>query len=281
MASSVTVAILLQYSCYSSIRLALRSATAAAARKQTSATVDLLLQHRADAAPIEALSEAAQNDIDGARVMNLLLSRRDEERPVISLVVEMAATNNNYALDILEAILQHDGDIAVNDWVMLAAATNSLQGIFMRFLVTLKGPHLPITETIVEVIQEKLLDESEPMKTMHDLLVRYRKSVEEGQEGDGWVDAFFENVDPYYFDPSNFAPTDCGAKSVWEMQDKDSRFLLRTLIISIKFSFVKQDCTRHLSHSTSYCTGVNRPNYSLTTSTRTQQPVLTTNPTFP
>ncbi|KAK3168231.1 hypothetical protein OEA41_004677 [Lepraria neglecta] len=137
-----------------SLRLALRSATAAAARKQTSATVDLLLQHRGDAAPIEALSEAAQNDIDGARVMNLLLSRRDEERPVISLVVEMAATNNNYALGILEAILQHDGDIAVNDWVMLAAATNSLQGVLMKFLVTLKGPHLPITETIVEVIQE-------------------------------------------------------------------------------------------------------------------------------
>ena len=208
----------------------------AAARKQTSATVDLLIQRRGNAAPTEALSEAAQNDIDGARDMNLLLSRRDEERPVSALVVEMVAMNNGYAPGILEAILQHDGNIAIDDWVNLAAATNSLQGILLtKFLMTLKGPRLPITETIVEVIEEKLLDKSEPMKTMHDLLVRYRKSVEEGQEEDGWVDTLSEDVDPYYLNPSNFAPTDCGTKSVWEMQDKDSRFLLRTLTSSIKF----------------------------------------------
>lgn len=221
-----TVRLLLQYSDNITIS---DTSLELAARYQGSESLRLLIQHR----PIEIrmeefLLKAAQNTRYGEEVMKLLLTyipqRKENEAVGYSealnvnaatandgqgyrlnpQVVELAAANPDHGIGMLIAFFQHFGDIPVTERLMLSVATNLPQALaMMYFLVLLKGLDLPVSQTLVGVVEEKSTKGWEQMKTMYALLVKYCRLVEAGSEpvGEHWVDELFKDVNSKYLEP--------------------------------------------------------------------------------
>ena len=221
-----TVRLLLQYSDNITIS---DTSLELAARYQGSESLRLLIQHR----PIEIrmeefLLKAAQNTRYGEEVMKLLLTyipqRKENEAVGYSealnvnaatandgqgyrlnpQVVELAAANPDHGIGMLIAFFQHFGEIPVTERLMLSVATNLPQALaMMYFLVLLKGLDLPVSQTLVGVVEEKSTKGWEQMKTMYALLVKYCRLVEAGSEpvGEHWVDELFKDVNSKYLEP--------------------------------------------------------------------------------
>lgn len=222
-----TVKLLLQYNDNITIS---DTSLALAARHQNGESLGLLILHRPTGICMdELLMQAAQNLKHGEDVMGILLAcipRRIEDGAKLSgsdvqnvnggttadeaqgdfrlkpEVVELAAAF--HGVNMLIALVQRFGDVPVTEWVMLAVVSNSFQGLaMMRFLVTVKGLDLPVSQTLIGVVEEKVPFGEEQVGMMHALLVKYRGMVEAGAEsfGDHWVEDLFNDIPPSYLEP--------------------------------------------------------------------------------